>query len=188
MGNDMSVNACYLSNDLTKDDLVRITKNFKKLDLDKSGSVAVEEILRLPKVSKNPLVMRVLDIFDTDRNGEIDLQEFIKGLMIFVSKDNFDAKLKFAFQVYDINSDGFISNVELYTVLKSMCGNNLEDRQLQQIVDKTIIYSDKNGDGLIDYEEFKDVVSHLTDEQHKNQIFAPISLKYSQVMKEYEGI
>ena len=78
----MSVNACYLSNDLTKDDLVRITKNFKKLDLDKSGSVAVEEILRLPKVSKNPLVMRVLDIFDTDRNGEIDLQEFIKGLRL----------------------------------------------------------------------------------------------------------
>ena len=58
-----------------------------------------------------------------------------------------------------------------------MCGNNLEDRQLQQIVDKTIIYSDKNGDGMIDYEEFKAVVNHLTDEDSKNQIFAPISLK-----------
>ena len=98
--------------------------------------------------------------------------------MIFVSKDNFEAKLKFAFRIYDINSDGFISNKELFTVLKSMCGNNLEDKQLQQIVDKTIIYSDLNGDGLIDYEEFKTVVSHLcVDPEGRNQIFAPISLK-----------
>lgn len=35
-----------------------------------------------------------------------------------------------------------------------MVGNNLKDAQLQQIVDKTIIYSDKDGDGKISYEEF----------------------------------
>ena len=35
-----------------------------------------------------------------------------------------------------------------------MVGSNLKDGQLQQIVDKTIIYSDKDGDGKISYEEF----------------------------------
>lgn len=59
-----------------------------------------------------------------------------------------------AFKIYDIDRDGYISNGELFQVLKMMVGNNLKDAQLQQIVDKTIIYSDKDGDGKISYEEF----------------------------------
>ena len=62
-----------------------------------------------------------------------------------------------AFQVYDINRDGFISNGELFTVLKMMVGNNLKEVQLQQIVDKTILQFDKDGDGKISYTEFSDV-------------------------------
>ena len=38
-----------------------------------------------------------------------------------------------------------------------MVGNNLKDAQLQQIVDKTIIYADKDGDGKINFDEFKAV-------------------------------
>jgi len=62
--------------------------------------------------------------------------------------------LTVAFKIYDIDRDGYISNGELFQVLKMMVGNNLKDGQLQQIVDKTIIYSDKDGDGRISYEEF----------------------------------
>lgn len=62
-----------------------------------------------------------------------------------------------AFKVYDIDQDGFISNGELFQVLKTMVGNNLTDKQLQQIVDKTILYADKDGDGKISYEEFEPV-------------------------------
>lgn len=38
-----------------------------------------------------------------------------------------------------------------------MVGNNLKDTQLQQIVDKTILFHDKDGDGKISFEEFCDV-------------------------------
>lgn len=38
--------------------------------------------------------------------------------------------------------------------MKMMVGNNLKDTQLQQIVDKTIINADKDGDGRISFEEF----------------------------------
>ena len=63
-----------------------------------------------------------------------------------------------AFRVYDIDNDGYISNGELFQVLKMMVGNNLNDIQLQQIVDKTIIEGDKNGDDRISFEEFKAVL------------------------------
>ena len=50
-----------------------------------------------------------------------------------------------------MDNDGFISNGELFQVLKIMVGNNLKDAQLQQIVDKTIIYADKDNDGKISF-------------------------------------
>jgi serine/threonine-protein phosphatase 2B regulatory subunit len=59
-----------------------------------------------------------------------------------------------AFKVYDMDRDGFISNGELFLVLKMMVGSNLKDNQLQQIVDKTIMEADKDGDGKISFEEF----------------------------------
>ena len=59
-----------------------------------------------------------------------------------------------AFKIYDIDKDGFIGNGELFQVLKTMVGNNLTDKQLQQIVDKTILYADKDGDGKISFDEF----------------------------------
>lgn len=59
-----------------------------------------------------------------------------------------------AFKIYDMDKDGYISNGELYQVLKMMVGNNLKDHQLQQIVDKTIIHADADGDGKISFEEF----------------------------------
>ncbi|WBY59863.1 calcineurin subunit B [Plasmodium yoelii yoelii] len=74
--------------------------------------------------------------------------------------DDFQKK-KFAFDIYDINKDGMISNGELFTVMKMMVGNNLNDVQLQQLVDRTIIQADKDGDGMISFEEFKDMISHI---------------------------
>lgn len=74
---------------------------------------------------------------------------------------NDEEKLKFAFKIYDIDQDGFISNGELFTVLKMMVGNNLTDLQLQQLVDRTIIKADLDFDGKINYEEFKEMVKHL---------------------------
>ena len=143
--------------------------------MDGNGSLGVEEILSLPQLAKNPLVMRVLDIFDTDKNGEIDLREFLQGLVIFTEKDNSDSKLKFCFRIYDINDDGFITNQELFRALKIMVGNNLKDEQLQQVVDKTMIYSDRNGDGMIDFDEFKVMVKHLAIDK---KMFIQSYMKY----------
>jgi serine/threonine-protein phosphatase 2B regulatory subunit len=127
-------------------------------DLDNSGSLSVEEFMSLPELQQNPLVQRVIDIFDEDQNGEVDFKEFIQGVSQFSVKGDKDAKMKFAFDIYDMDKDGYISNGELFQVLKMMVGSNLKDTQLQQIVDKTIINADTDGDGKISYEEFCSVV------------------------------
>jgi Ca2+-binding EF-hand superfamily protein len=142
------------------DEIRRLGKRFKKLDLDGSGSLSIEEFMSLPELQQNPLVRRVIDIFDDDGNGEVDFKEFIQGLSHFSAKGDMESKLKFAFRIYDMDNDGFISNGELFQVLKMMVGSNLKDTQLQQIVDKTILFHDKDNDGKINFEEFCNVVGN----------------------------
>ena len=93
--------------------------------------------------------------------------------------------------MYDIDRDGYISNGELFLVLKMMVGNNLkvciplilshlhtiglpvrlciystllmplfQDQQLQQIVDKTIMEADQDGDGKLSFDEFAQTVAN----------------------------
>nr|ALS04147.1 calcineurin subunit B isoform 1 [Acartia pacifica] len=141
------------------DEVARLQKRFKKLDLDHSGSISTNELLSLPELKDNPLVKRVVAIFDRDNSGEIDFKEFVEGLAMFVVKSTErEQKLKFLFSVYDLDGDGLIANDELFTVLKMMVGSNLKDTQLQQMVDKTINALDKDEDGKINFEEFCGII------------------------------
>ncbi|KAF4525595.1 hypothetical protein B566_EDAN015533 [Ephemera danica] len=153
MGNESSLPMELCSN-FDADEIRRLGKRFRKLDLDNSGSLSIDEFMTLPELQQNPLVQRVIDIFDADGNGEVDFKEFIQGVSQFSVKGDKESKLRFAFRIYDMDNDGYISNGELFQVLKMMVGNNLKDTQLQQIVDKTILFADKDEDGKINFEEF----------------------------------
>ncbi|ORX94388.1 calcineurin subunit B [Basidiobolus meristosporus CBS 931.73] len=143
------------SSNFSAEEIQRLYKRFLKLDTDGSGGIDKDEFLAIPQVSTNPLAPRMIAIFDEDGGGDVDFEEFIHGLSVFSSKGNKQEKLHFAFKVYDIDRDGYISSGELYLVLKMMVGNNLKDVQLQQIVDKTLMEADKDGDGKISFEEFR---------------------------------
>ena len=62
------------------DEIRRLGKRFKKLDIDGSGSLSVQEFMSIPELQQNPLVQRVIDIFDTDGNGEIDFKGKIESM------------------------------------------------------------------------------------------------------------
>lgn len=144
--------------DFSQEEVSRLEKRFQKLDVDRSGSISIGEFVSVPELKENPLVKRVVDIFDSDLNGEVDFKEFVLGLAQFNSRDDEERRLQFIFRIYDMDRDGYISNGELFQVLKMMTGSNLTDQQLQQVVDKTIIYLDKDSDGKISFEEFKHVI------------------------------
>ncbi len=98
-------------------------------------------------------------MLDKNKDGNISFLEFVQGLNSLSAGASHEEKLRFAFQIYDINGDDYISNGELFTVLKMMVGNNLNDVQLQQLVDRTIIKADEDFDGKISFEEFCKVSS-----------------------------
>ncbi|KAH9007152.1 calcium/calmodulin-dependent protein phosphatase [Lactarius hatsudake] len=136
-------------------ELERLKKRFMKLDSDGSGSIDRNEFLQIPQIANNPLASRMIAIFDEDGGGTVDFQEFVGGLSAFSSRGGRDEKLRFAFKVYDMDRDGFISNGELFLVLKMMVG-----QQFKEIVDKTIMEADKDGDGKLSFEEFTQMVAN----------------------------
>lgn len=91
------------------DEIKRLSKRFRRLDLNKDGSLSLDEFMTIPELQQNPLVKRVIDILDTDRNGSIDFQgivslvmeavyvriiEFIEGVSQFSVRGDKDKKLK----------------------------------------------------------------------------------------------
>ena len=139
----------------------KLYKNFSKLDKDQSGTLEPEEFFDIPELANNPLVKRVIAVLDKNKDGSISFLEFVQGLNSLSASSTQEEKLRFAFQIYDINNDGYISNGELFMVLKMMVGNNLNDVQLQQLVDRTIIKADKDFDGKISFSEFTEMVKDL---------------------------
>lgn len=72
--------------------------------------------MSIAELQQNPLVQRVIDIFDADGNGEVDFKEFIQGVSQFSVKGDKLSKLRFAFRIYDMDNDEYISNGELFQV------------------------------------------------------------------------
>jgi len=136
------------------EELRNLFRAFKKLDLNNDGFLQKDEFMAVESLQQNPLVTRVLEIFDEDGNDKIDFTEFITAISLFCFDETKQSKFEFVFQIYDVNGDGYISNGDLFRILKIMVGDNLNDTQLQQLVDRTIMQADEDKDGKLNKEEF----------------------------------
>ena len=50
----------------------------------------------------------------------------IMMMMTGFTREDREEKLRFAFRIYDIDNNGFISDTELFQILKTMVGDNLK--------------------------------------------------------------
>ena len=117
----------------------------------------------IPELAMNPLVPRITTLFHN-----INFRQFVNILSVFSSKGTHEQKLLFAFRVYDVDDDGFISSSDLYSVLKMMVGDHIQDERLMEITNKVIGDADTDGDGMISKKEFTgaldvaDIASRMT--------------------------
>jgi serine/threonine-protein phosphatase 2B regulatory subunit len=87
-------NFCFIFRTVESEEIKRLGKRFKKLDIDGSGALSKEEFMQISDLQQNPLVQRVIELFDSDGNGEVDFKEFIEGISQFSVKGDKEAKLK----------------------------------------------------------------------------------------------
>ncbi|CAE6433123.1 unnamed protein product [Rhizoctonia solani] len=102
----------------------------------------------------------VFNVFDNDKNGTIDFKEFIGALSV-TSRGRLDEKLKWAFQLYDIDGDGFITYDEMLQIVRSiykMTGQMVklpaDEDTPEKRVDKIFRNMDRDKDARLTYDEF----------------------------------
>ncbi|KDE09640.1 hypothetical protein MVLG_00046 [Microbotryum lychnidis-dioicae p1A1 Lamole] len=164
---------------LSPEDLKDLQKNtyFDKKELQQwykgfvkdcpSGVLNQEEFARIykqffPFGNPKAFAEHVFKVFDKNNNGTIDFREFICALSI-TSRGQLDEKLQWAFQLYDIDSDGTITYDEMLnivTAIYDMTGEMVklppdEDTPAKR-VDKIFSTMDLNHDHQLTFEEFKE--------------------------------
>ncbi|XP_059056075.1 NADPH oxidase 5-like [Achroia grisella] len=100
---------------------------------------------------------RVFQIFDEDNSGAISLQEFIAAAHRFAGHSP-DDKIRFLFEVYDMDGDGLIQHRELQHVMWACMEENgmqFSDEQLQQLTRAMFEDADTEHRGAITYEALR---------------------------------
>uniref|UniRef100_A0A3Q4I752 Kv channel-interacting protein 4 n=1 Tax=Neolamprologus brichardi TaxID=32507 RepID=A0A3Q4I752_NEOBR len=61
----------------------------------------------------------LFNAFDTDHNGSVSFEDFVMGLSILL-RGTVQEKLNWAFNLYDINKDGYITKEEMLDIMKAI--------------------------------------------------------------------
>ncbi|GLJ13341.1 hypothetical protein SUGI_0210440 [Cryptomeria japonica] len=153
-----------------------IRRMFDTLDENGDGTLTLHEISCFLnklgiQLTEDELKCLVMGVSHT-QHGSLTFDEFV-GLYQYVLHESStdsneecqDLCLMEAFKVYDLNEDGYISSSELQRVLSNLglierAENCLEDCQ------RMIRRYDENLDGLIDFSEFKNMMTIKPNDVH----------------------
>ncbi|KAM4756106.1 calsenilin-like isoform 2-T2 [Cyanocitta cristata] len=102
----------------------------------------------------------LFDAFDADRNGALCFQDFAMGLSVLL-RGTEQQKLKWTFDLYDVNKDGYVTKEDMLEIMKSiyaMMGRCTEPAlgasAPAQHVELFFQKMDRNRDGVVTFEEF----------------------------------
>lgn len=111
---------------LTEEDVGRLYRVFKRIDMDNSGSVDSAEFLTLMNVERTKFTVRIFSIFDEDKSGKIDFREMVLSLWNYCSLGK-ASLVMFAFDIYDRDDSGTLTNTEVLRILRDVYGKQYEE-------------------------------------------------------------
>ena len=62
---------------------------------------------------------------------------------------------RIAFEVFDLNKDGYLDKNELRAIIEQHEGDNTSPQIIENVIENIILEFDTNQDGKINFEEFK---------------------------------
>ncbi|CAG9317475.1 unnamed protein product [Blepharisma stoltei] len=146
----------------TKQEQEEMLTLFKSLDSDNSGTLSRDELIEGFRILYSNQfedidgeVSRIMSQVDIDKSGEIDYNEFIAATL---NKTRLlcREKLEAAFRAFDLDGNGTITADELKGVLGKH--HAYREELWQEIINEV----DLNGDGVIDFREFTEMMLKRT--------------------------
>jgi len=148
---------------VTREELEKLYSNW--LRQAQNGYIGRDEFgagLRAMGISDPLTIEQNFSAFDHNKDGKIDFREFVTGLSV-VQKGTMEERLKFLFNAYDTDGSGTLTPDEVFRIFKASLaskGEAVNANQIREMVDECFRQIDVNGDGEINYEEFKTAVTN----------------------------
>lgn len=139
----------------SKEERRELINSFKALDTNGDGVLSKDELLEgFRKIDTNLTeadIETLMDRIDNNKSKAIDYTEFVAAA---INRKNLlsEEKMQTCFNMFDKDKSGKISLNELKSMLQ---GNTVVD---DGVWEDLIKQADQNGDGEIEYEEFKDLL------------------------------
>eukprot|EP00434_Breviolum_minutum_P011301 symbB.v1.2.009973.t1/scaffold623.1/size335370/16 len=148
---------------LSAPEVLRMKEMFELIDKDKSGVVSLAELKQAmqelmttggyrARAAIPQDVERLMEMLDVDGTATISYPEFIAAM---TDRKHYttDSTCLAVFRSFDRNGDGHINRAELSQALRSESFKDLDFNLFPAI--EEVLASDKDGDGTLDFEEFK---------------------------------
>ncbi|KAL3635021.1 Calmodulin-like protein 3 [Castilleja foliolosa] len=140
-------------------DPAELTRVFQMFDRNGDGRITKQELndslenmgIFIP--DKELTVM--IDKIDVNGDGCVDIGEFADLYRNIMDERDVEEDMREAFNVFDLNGDGFITVDELNSVLASL---GVKQGWAAEDCKKMIMRVDCDGDGMVDFSEFKQMM------------------------------
>ncbi|EGR34846.1 hypothetical protein IMG5_000740 [Ichthyophthirius multifiliis] len=146
---------------LTEDEIMEIKEAFDLFDTDQGGAIDPKELkaamTSLGFEAKNQTIYQMISDLDQDGNGQIEFKEFLDLMTARISDKDSREDIEKVFRLFDDDKQGQISVKNLRRVAKEL-GETMEEAELQEMIDR----ADQNKDGLVDFEEFYNIMTKKT--------------------------
>jgi len=128
----------------------------------KKGRMTKVELEKLykktyPKGDASGVVEEMFRVYDADKDGTIDFREFLVGLGASQHGSD-EEKLKLAFQMFDADGSGYISNSEMHALVRAIYKAQAYGKYDEKVADTvgSLMFQqlDQNRDNKITLSEF----------------------------------
>lgn len=145
---------------LTEEKVAEFRCAFDLFDEDHDGYITAEELGKVIRsLGQTPSIDDLKEMIkevDKDGNGTIEFDEFLTLMECKMKDDDSEEELMEAFKVFDKGNLGLISKNDIKQVMKMM-GEILTQEELDDLMDQW----DQDKDGLLNFDEFKKMMSFL---------------------------
>ncbi|TFK37103.1 putative calmodulin [Crucibulum laeve] len=139
---------------LSDEQFLAFQESFSLFDKNGDGTITTEELgIVMRSLGQNPTEAELQDMLnevDANNDGTIDFEEFLEMMGRTFADADGEEELRQAFLVFDRDKSGKISTTELKQVMFNL-GESLTDME----VDEMIREADVDGDGEINFQEFR---------------------------------
>ncbi|XP_029917892.1 calcium-binding protein 2 isoform X2 [Myripristis murdjan] len=149
-----------LDRELRPEEIEELREAFVEFDKNKTGYISHRDLGECMRtMGYMPTEMELIELSQQICGGKVDFEDFVELMgpkMLAETADMIGVKeLRDAFKEFDANGDGQISITELREAMKKLMGEQLTNREIDEILRDV----DLNGDGLVDFEEFVRMMS-----------------------------